>query len=443
MDSINIVEPDNTFDFKKLSIGSLTNVPGGSYFSRLYFENKPLYIQTPKSLTKQGFIKSGKRQYCDLMFTNSDELFVHWIENLETTCQQLLFEKNDEWFTPENRMELNDIESSFTSPLKLYKSGRFYLVRANIKPNIKIYNDAILVQNDSITNDTCLVTVIEVQGIKFTAKNFQIELEIKQCLVVSPDPFLDNCLIKKPLVKTALDKKEEATTTATATATTSATAITNTNVNLEQLDDDDAEILELSKKFLNNQKPTAQPKTEPKLNANTVAQNSLLDDLEIMEPNKEKDVVQSAKSLSKDDKKNIQAITKLNTELNGKTIIPQVGTNKSIIVSSNMDISNVELGEIEILDAPKSDMGLTEVVLTPDNCLETITLKKPNEVYYEIYNEARKKAKDCKKSAILAYLEAKNIKKTYMLEDMDESDGSDESDFEDLEVDDLGEFEEE
>lgn len=443
MDSINIVEPDNTFDFKKVSIGSLTNVPGGSYFSRLYFENKPLYIQTPKSLTKQGFIKSGKRQYCDLMFTNNDELFVHWIENLETTCQQLLFEKNNEWFTPENRMELNDIESSFTSPLKLYKSGRFYLVRANIKPNIKIYNDETLIQNDSITNDTCLVTVIEVQGIKFTAKNFQIELEIKQCLVVSPDPFLDNCLIKKPLVKTALDKKEDSNYTI-ANANTLTIKNASANAYKEELDDDDAEILELSKKFLNN--PTTKPiqtKTETKLNTNAVAQNSLLDDLEIMEPKKENDVI--PEKSRKDEKKDIEAITKLNTELNGKTIIPQVGANKTITVSSNMDISNIELGEIEILDAPKSDMGLTEVVLTPDNCLETITLKKPNEVYYEIYNEARKKAKECKKTAILAYLEAKNIKKTYMLEDIDESDDSDESDFEDLEVDDLGdlgEFEE-
>ena len=67
--------------------------------------------------------------------------------------------------------------------------------------------------------------------------------------------------------------------------------------------------------------------------------------------------------------------------------------------------------------------------------LETIVLKKPNQVYYEIYNEARKKAKECKKNAILAYLEAKNIKKTYMLEDLDNSD-SDDSDFEDLDVED-------
>ena len=67
------------------------------------------------------------------------------------------------------------------------------------------------------------------------------------------------------------------------------------------------------------------------------------------------------------------------------------------------------------------------------NHLETISLKKPNEVYYEIYKQARKKAKEAKKAAILAYLEARNIKKTYMLDDIENSDSdnnSDNSDFE-------------
>jgi hypothetical protein len=67
---------------------------------------------------------------------------------------------------------------------------------------------------------------------------------------------------------------------------------------------------------------------------------------------------------------------------------------------------------------------------TLENDLETFTLKKPNQVYYEIYQKAREKAKDAKKNAILAYLEMKNIKKTYMLDNIDESD----SEFEDFAI---------
>ena len=72
-----------------------------------------------------------------------------------------------------------------------------------------------------------------------------------------------------------------------------------------------------------------------------------------------------------------------------------------------------------------------------ENNLETMSLKKPNQVYYDIYKKAREKAKALKKDAILAYLEMKNIKKTYMLDDIDESD----SEFEGFDSD-LGEEEE-
>jgi rRNA-processing protein FCF1 len=69
-----------------------------------------------------------------------------------------------------------------------------------------------------------------------------------------------------------------------------------------------------------------------------------------------------------------------------------------------------------------------------------LTLKKPNQVYFELYKEARKKAKNAKKMAILAYLEAKKIKKTYMIENLNDSDSDideeideiSESDLEDL-----------
>ena len=75
-----------------------------------------------------------------------------------------------------------------------------------------------------------------------------------------------------------------------------------------------------------------------------------------------------------------------------------------------------------------------------ENNLESFTLKKPNQVYYEIYKTAREKAKNAKKEAILAFLEAKNIKKTYMLDDIDESDDEDE-DLNFNEIDELDEME--
>jgi hypothetical protein len=54
-----------------------------------------------------------------------------------------------------------------------------------------------------------------------------------------------------------------------------------------------------------------------------------------------------------------------------------------------------------------------------------LKLKKPTEVYYNLYRLAKQKAKELKKNAIAAHLEAKQIKSAHMLEDSDsDSDNS-------------------
>ena len=77
---------------------------------------------------------------------------------------------------------------------------------------------------------------------------------------------------------------------------------------------------------------------------------------------------------------------------------------------------------------------------TLENTLETMSLKKPNEVYKMLYEKAKSKAKLAKKALIVAYLEAKKIKNTYMIENIDNSDSEFEAELDDVsesELDDL------
>ena len=48
-----------------------------------------------------------------------------------------------------------------------------------------------------------------------------------------------------------------------------------------------------------------------------------------------------------------------------------------------------------------------------------INIKEPSEIYYEIYKNALFKANTLKKNTIEAFLNAKNIKLKYNLEDLD------------------------
>ena len=369
----NIIEPTIDYDFSKLYLGPPSTLAGGAYFTRLmYNTNKQLFIQTPKSLTKQGFVKSGKKMYADLMFDNNDTVFINWIENLETKCQDLIFTKGQNWF--ETKLEIDDIESAFTSPFKIFKSGKFYLLRVNVKQNIKIYDETNqIVKSEDISADKMLISILEIQGIKFTSRNFQIEIELKQAMIVSLDPFLDECFIKKPSKKQSVNdvkfdepSKEEPIV----------------NLDLEQFIYESAKDLVEN---INNKKPLeTQIDVEPE---------QKLIDLEVSfeEP---------------------------------KKIDPHDELEETNIV---LDIEDLDK-EPEVEQVKDDPNILKEVDFTLENNLETITLKKPNQVYYEIYQKARDKAKEAKKSAIVAYLEMKNIKKTYMLDDIDESD----SEFEDF-----------
>jgi hypothetical protein len=413
MDSI--IEPTMDYDFSKLYLGPPSTVPGGSYFTRImYGSNKPLFIQTPKSLTKQGFIKSGKKVYADLMFDNNDTVFINWIENLETKCQELIYGKSESWF--ENKLEKDDIDTAFTSPFKIYKSGKFYLLRVNVKPTIKIYDENDnLVNIDELTNDKNIISILEIQGIKFTSRNFQIEIELKQAMTVSPDPFLEECFIKKPLK-------------------TNNTNIINKEINAKE---STTKIFE-ENQLINDNVPNTDIKSE--IN-NFIEENLPL----VTQP-----ILENKKDNYELDEKQFREETKKNTKINelmttSKPIIDSINNNINI----DNDDNNISLDfedltpEIENINNT-DELKEFDISSTLENNLETITLKNSNQVYYDIYKKAREKAKQAKKEAIIAYLEVKNIKKTYMIEDIDESEEDSETELDDLDsnisVDEPGEL---
>ena len=187
----NIIDPNENFDFSKLTLAQPVGIQGGAYFTKILNNSKPLYIQTTKSLTRQGFVKSGKKYYCDLMFDNNSEGLINWFENLEETCQKLIYSKSESWF--QNALEITDVENAFNSVLRVYKSGKYYLVRTNVKnsqltnePAVKIYNEneVSLTIND-VSSETNIISILEIQGIKFTTRNFQIEIELKKIMVLN------------------------------------------------------------------------------------------------------------------------------------------------------------------------------------------------------------------------------------------------------------------
>ena len=361
-----IYEVSPTFNFEQLSLANPTPVQGGSYFTKLSIGDKNrFFTQLPRCKTKCGMVKTGKKIYCDLLFSNNeDNMLIQWLESLENRCQDLIYEKRDVWF--QNEMDKNDIESMMASTIRLYKSGRYILVRVSIptsplktsesaqkclifdeQQNIKTYDD--------ISPDTHIIPLVCFNGIKFTSKDIRLDITLTQMMLLEQQPeMLTNCMIKVPVKSTIVENVAPTVELQDNTLEEAVTTVVEEKQTEEPERGDEVHVEE----------STTEEVTEPQ----ETNQNSL----EVSETDKNQEV----ESLEK--------------------------------VADSSYLGN--------------EKGLEEVDLDFNVLDDSIKLKKPNEVYMEIYRAAREKAKQMRYAAIEAYLEANKIKTKYMLEDLEDSD---------------------
>lgn len=187
------------FDVSKMTLGNPIT-KNGAYFIKIAAKDSPLYFQAPKCVTKQGFVASGKKMFCDFVFSNEENEFLSWLETLEEKSRNLLYQNREKWF--ETSLDEHDIENSMTSPYKMYKSGKFYVIRANIpttlgKCDLKIY-DANEQETDPehIQDNTNVLVILEFKGIRCSVRSFQFDIELKQLLIVEPEKMFEKCIIK-------------------------------------------------------------------------------------------------------------------------------------------------------------------------------------------------------------------------------------------------------
>jgi hypothetical protein len=278
-------------------------------------------------------------------------------------------------------MEKEDIETFFNPICRPFKGGKFHLVRINIPRNKTLssqYHCNVYDENENIIpiqdiNDKhSIIPVLEIQGIKFSARNFQLELLGKQIMILNNKPLFKGCVIKRSNEENTVESKEPEKESEL--EETINNAVTD-NIQLSLGD--------------NSEKGLVSEETKGE---NSILQESILE------------------TLTDDDNDND------NVEQQDK---------ESDIIEENLEEKANTSGSIDLEDITTQ--------LSINNSESKIILKKPNEVYYEIYKIAKDKAKQHKKAAISHYLEAKKIKNTYLLDDLDNSDESSEEEDSDSE----------
>ena len=360
-----ILVPNDNFEFDKLTLVNPITLQGGTYFTKLLNDNNELYIQTPLCTSKNGFVKTAKKITCDMLFEKNNTVFIEWFENLESYCQQLIFKKSKDWFQDE--IELDDIESAWTSSIRSYKSGMYNLIKTSTEsPRITHSANSLTIYDqqerqlkiEEFNPDHSMVCILQIHGVKFTQKSFQIFIQLKQVMVLNDNMF-NKCQIR-PNIEVKSKRK---------------ISLKAHDDNEEKIEDDEEEEDDDDK----NEVKEHEPEDKDEIEINTYTNIIKKDNLE----NKKEDHP----------------------------------TNDE----NNLEEDSINLEKKEDLDIGED---IEEVTLNLDNTdnLETIQLKKPDEVYLEIYNEAREKAKEAKKQALLSYLELKKIKSAYPTLNFDDED---------------------
>jgi metal-responsive CopG/Arc/MetJ family transcriptional regulator len=379
-----IYETNSAFPFDKLVLSKPVASSGGNYFIKFKIADNPLYIQSPKCSMKQGIAKAGKRFFCDLMFSQENEEFIHWMEKLEEFSQKYIYEHRSQWF--ETEIEMHDIENSFAPSMKVYKSGKYYLVRSHVptvlgKCVLKIYDEyENEVNYETLQENANVITILEIQGIKCSARSFQIEIEMKQMLVLKPLVIFEKSVFKKKPVTTENDA--------------SAFVEKSLPPPLESLEE-------------NTSSSSLESLGE---NVDTIVQEPL--------------VISTQESLHENT--GSSSLESLNT-----TIQESLDENKSSSSEESLDEKSDPNESLEE-SPPSSTIELfsqnvdepCEIDFTLDTLPEddTFHLKARNDVYYKMYREAKRKAKISRDLALSSYLEAQRIKNTYMLDSIVDSD---------------------
>jgi hypothetical protein len=211
-----IYEPDMNFDFSTLHLAQPIVTANGSFFSKINVTSadESLFMYTPKSVTKQGIVTTKDKMYTDLSFTSSNTNMIQWISTLEERLQQLIYEKKDTWFATEN-IEMDDIQNAFVPIIKIYKNSN-YVLRAYIQQSkYQLKGEPLLIYNESeqpctlqnITETTPIITILEIQGIKFSQKSFHVPIVIKQIMLFQTS--FTQCLIKKETQSLEIQKEEQ------------------------------------------------------------------------------------------------------------------------------------------------------------------------------------------------------------------------------------------
>ena len=388
----------NDLDKNTLKLQHPKGIKGGAYTSVISHNEDRFYLQLPKCMLRNGIVKTDKKIYCDLLFDKYDEEVVSWFENLQNIIQELIYEKKNVWFNGE--IEKDDIEDTFINMIKTYRSGKNYLVRCYLPKDISTvacYNDEQEnVELDSIVGEeTNLIPLVEITNLRFTSRNFQVDLVLREVMIDNDD-----------------DSDSEGDDDENSDDEN--TDDENTDNEEQEENNDDVKKEEKDEINENVEKEVINESVPIELNIEDISDTNIeLTKANIKENLTEEVTEENIENVEKQE--NVEKEEKDEKKVTEENIEKQENIKKEEKDEKNENVEKEEVKNVEEKD------GLQEVSLdldTLDNS-RTISLKSPQNVYYAIWQNAKQRLKFHRAEALKAFLEAKNIKNTHLINEID------------------------
>ena len=369
------------FPFDKIKSNGLDSLRGNTYISPLTIDDNSIYVKLPRSSTKNGIQKTSKKMYTQLLFDDKKDTHfdtITWFDNLEKRIKKLILEKKEEWF--QTNIDAEDIEQHWVSNLRTLRNKTPSNMLQCFIPNSPLdleenHGPSLLVFDENekqlsleeVDNKCENTCLIEISRLKFTPQTFKIDVYLRQLMIHSSQR---NIIQNRCLLGNS-----------------------------------------------KNSKKVKEVESMPIKKTNSMHKEREVEEREVEERDKETQVKSHAKETQVEVEPHVESEKKDETVIDLKQ--------ESEINKIEHSISTIPTNEVtlEILD-------LNEKMKDGNNNKPKIHLDE-KELIIKRYQLAKKKAKETKEKAILAYLEWKKIKAdAKKLIDLDESDSESDSESE-------------
>ena len=382
---MNIYTLDNAFDTSLLKLSKPLRVKGSaSHFCKILYNNDPLYIRTNRCKTKNGIVDLKMKTYSDIII--SDESFSEWLTSLEDRIKQILLKQSENWF--EEEMDMEDIEYYFNSSIKTTRGG-LQTLRVYIKNKDECLvfdeNESMLEYKDVADHE--IVTILQPKGLRFTSESFQIEIEMKQILILQEEQLFQSCIIRSSGDGKTRKKKR---------------------VHFEEEED-------------NIKEEKIQKEDEGECDDEDKDESDDEDKDESDDEDKDKNENEGEREKSEGEHENRDEYEnegEREEKSEGDDVWQDVAEENNVIQSEN-NKDEEDKGEIVENEENKGKEDILEEYKFDIDKSNTMEIKNHKEVYKSIYKEAKEKALKDRKQAMESLFELRKIKNLYMIDDED------------------------